>query len=83
MPIPADDDLADLVRSALARHCGGPAISAIYLFGSVATGQSTPQSDLDIAVLSPRQLPEAALFEAGLDLGRDTGRDVDLLPESR
>lgn len=79
MPIPADDDLATLVRTALARHCGDPAISAIYLFGSAATGQSTPESDLDIAVLTPRQLPETSLFEAGLDLGRDTGRDVDLV----
>ncbi len=60
-----------------------PRTQAIYLFGSAATGETRPGSDIDIAVLLP---PDQAM-QAGslggsplqLDLEDELSRDVDLI----
>lgn len=56
-----------------------PDLDAIYLFGSAATGQATPQSDLDIALLAPEALDPLQLFDAGLEAARLLDREVDLV----
>ena len=43
------DALLESIRQVLARH--GDAVSAAWLYGSVARGEDSPGSDLDIAVL--------------------------------
>ena len=58
-------------------------VAAVYLFGSVARGESRPGSDLDVAVLL-EPAPERGTFESlRLDLRAELesglGRDVDLV----
>lgn len=43
------DALLESIREVLAKR--GPAVSAAWLYGSVARGQDSPASDLDIAIL--------------------------------
>lgn len=43
------EDLLEAIRTALRRH--GAAVSAAWLYGSVARGEDAPASDLDIALV--------------------------------
>lgn len=60
-----------------------PALQAIYLFGSVATGHQGPESDVDLGVLlGPRDAKAAGSLlgsELQCDLEALLGRKVDLL----
>ncbi len=51
----------------------------IYLFGSGARGELTPESDYDLAVLTGNPFPAPEKFKCGLDLGVTLNRDVDLI----
>ncbi len=57
-----------------------PDVLALYLFGSQATGKTTPESDVDLAVLLR---PKVDGFHLKLDLGARfaelLGRSVDLV----
>jgi len=58
---------------------GHPEIRLALLFGSVATGRATPESDLDVAIKAERalsSLDKTALIE---ELAEATGRPVDLI----
>ena len=70
-PIP--DALIDALRGAL------PDVVAIYVFGSAATGQEHPDSDLDMALLPAGPVDAGALWELGQVLAGSAGRDVDLV----
>jgi predicted nucleotidyltransferase len=50
--------------------------TAVYAFGSVATGRTGPRSDLDLAVVG---LPPALYFDALGELMRTLPCDVDLV----
>ncbi len=52
---------------------------AVYLFGSVAQGDTSATSDLDIAVLAARPLTEAHRLAVEEQLAVAAGRDVDLV----
>lgn len=54
-------------------------IDGVWLFGSFARGEATPDSDVDLAVLGPRPFDPVAIFDLGLALGVLSGRDVDLV----
>jgi uncharacterized protein len=60
--------------------------AAVYLFGSVARGEATEASDVDVAVLFG-QAPEPSLSGAGLtlegEIERHLGRPVDLVTLNR
>ena len=56
-----------------------PEASAIYLFGSAASGGARPDSDLDLAVLGPRPLPPERMIRAREELAERLRRDVDLV----
>ena len=59
-----------------------PDLQALYLFGSAATGELGPQSDIDLALLfSPAQSKTLPLYgsEAHSALSRYVGRDIDLI----
>lgn len=56
-----------------------PEVQAIYLFGSQVTGGATKDSDLDIAVLVPTNLPALVMWNLGQDLAGALNIDVDLI----
>lgn len=69
-----DDDLViEALRKAL------PDLVAIYRFGSTATGQAVPGSDVDIAVLPSSPLDPAFRFDLQETLAVALHRSVDLV----
>jgi predicted nucleotidyltransferase len=60
----------------LARH---PEVRLAFLFGSMARGQATEQSDLDLAVAGEAPLPAETLHRLITDLAELSGRPVDLV----
>jgi predicted nucleotidyltransferase len=56
-----------------------PELLALYLFGSEASGEAGPRSDVDLAVLLPGKAPPLLLWEAANAVGERLGRDVDLV----
>ena len=52
----------------------------IYGFGSFFSGQPRPDSDVDIAYLSRRDVPSLENFRLSQELGTLFSRDVDLIP---
>nr|WKN34085.1 nucleotidyltransferase domain-containing protein [Tunicatimonas sp. TK19036] len=71
--MPLTNLLTSLLQKAL------PQIQAIYLFGSIAQGQSTPESDVDIAILCPERLEPLHRWNLAQQLARELHRDVDLI----
>ena len=69
------------IRTVVLKHY--PAMQAVYLFGSMATGEEGPDSDADIGLLLPiAEAKErgALLFSpCAFELADQLGRDVDLL----
>lgn len=58
------------VARLVARH---PDIQAAYIFGSVAQGRARPDSDIDVAVLLGRRLPDARALRYRLALAGELG----------
>lgn len=58
---------------------GIPNLLAVYAFGSCISGTAGPQSDLDLAVLTPTYADPVNLWELSGDLADVVGRPVDLL----
>ena len=58
------------VARVVARH---PDIQAAYIFGSVAQGRARPDSDIDVAVLLGRRLPDARALRYRLTLAGELG----------
>ena len=56
-----------------------PGCMAIYLFGSYATGASTPESDVDLAVLGAAPLGDVERWDLAQTLAVALGCDVDLV----
>ncbi|MFH1738545.1 MAG: nucleotidyltransferase domain-containing protein [bacterium] len=71
---------ASIVKTVL-KHF--PAVQGIYLFGSCATGNEWPQSDVDIALLLPHEQSKTEknllLSECRFDLEKALHKQVDLL----
>ena len=55
----------------------------MYLFGSLASGDARPDSDVDLAVLAPRPLPHDRLVRVREELAERLRRDVDLVDLAR
>ncbi len=66
------------VRVALAKHN----VSEARVFGSVARGEQTPTSDIDIAVRMPADTDLIDIAALGLDLESILGVPVDVVPFS-
>ncbi len=60
-----------------------PDVLAIYVYGSFASGDERPQSDLDLAVLLPAKREITDLLGLIGELAMRIGRDVDLIDLSR
>lgn len=56
-----------------------PELHALYVFGSVATGDERPGSDVDLAVLAPRKLGGEERWRLQERVARRLGRSVDLV----
>jgi predicted nucleotidyltransferase len=56
-----------------------PDLQAAYLFGSYASGEAGPQSDLDLAVLLPRSADPVFIWELSCELADLAGVPVDLV----
>ena len=84
-PLPSDDQLAQLVLDAVARHSGNDVatkIQSVHLFGSASADRMRPDSDIDLAVLRPggtAPIAPVALFDAAQTVAIELGRDVDLV----
>lgn len=57
--------------------------SAVYMFGSAATGRSHPGSDIDLAILPEHPCDPVEVFEAANRLAQRLGRHVDLVDLNR
>lgn len=64
------------IREVLNRHSG---IRLAILFGSLASGSATRDSDLDLAVAADRPLDVEGKLNLIADLAEATGRPVDLI----
>lgn len=64
---------SDLVIRAL------PGVFAIYVFGSRASGQQTPESDLDLAILGGEPVEPARLYDIARALEVELDTDIDLV----
>jgi len=69
-------DLNNRIRHVLAQHGD---IRLAILFGSLAKGRATPESDLDLAVLMDAPLSAATKMALIGDLSLAMGRPVDLI----
>ena len=69
-------DLNKRIQHVLAQHGG---IRLAILFGSLATGRATPESDLDLAVLMDAPLSAETKMALIGDLSQAMGRPVDLI----
>ena len=58
---------------------GHPELEVVLLFGSMASGQGRPDSDVDLAVQAARPLDAASKLALIAELGDATGRPVDLI----
>ena len=69
-------DVNNRILHVLAQHGG---IRLAILFGSLATGRATPESDLDLAVLMDAPLSAETKMALIGDLSQAMGRPVDLI----
>ena len=73
-------DSRALMERATARIVGEmPGILAVYVFGSLASGQRSPDSDLDLAVLPSNRLDPEKLYRLARALEAQLDIDVDLV----
>ena len=56
-----------------------PEVSAIYLFGSYGTKFETPQSDVDLAILTMDKVDKVKLWELAQEIAIKINKDVDLI----
>lgn len=56
-----------------------PSLAGVYLFGSHATGDAGPESDVDLAFFAGRALPRANLLRLRDQVAAALRRDVDLV----
>ena len=74
--------LASQLQNTIIHHLQavlGDDLQGIMLYGSQATGQSTPESDIDLAVLSDGPVDPALLWNTAQELACQVMKDVDLV----
>jgi len=70
---------ADLDSTKLAEFCRRDGIPRLFLFGSVARGEATPDSDVDLIAELPDDVSLLDLVRLERGLSSALGRKVDLL----
>ncbi|MBC7359351.1 MAG: nucleotidyltransferase domain-containing protein [Desulfacinum sp.] len=77
----AVDRIAEAVRPLAERT---PNLTAVYVFGSTATGRATDKSDVDLAVLlDPDPGPDFDLLGFGVEVEKALGNAVDVVVLNR
>lgn len=56
-----------------------PSLKVVYLFGSMASGDNTKDSDIDLAFMSTVTLSSIARFDLSQSLARKLNKDIDLV----
>jgi len=78
-------ELIEKHRAALGELCRRFGVSRLYVFGSAASGEFRPSSDLDFVVSMADRLPNGIYADRFLDLADELeglfGRRVDLVSE--
>lgn len=69
-------DVVEPIGRVIAGH---PELEVVLLFGSMASGQGRPDSDVDLAVQAAHPLDAASKLALIAELGDATGRPVDLI----
>jgi hypothetical protein len=72
----------DIDTEAIVRICRAGGATQIALFGSVARGENTPDSDVDVLVRFGKPISLLTLVRLERELAEALGRDVDLLTEA-
>ena len=72
----------DIDTEAIVRICRAGGATQIALFGSVARGENTPDSDVDVLVRFEKPISLLTLVRLERELAEALGRDVDLLTEA-
>jgi uncharacterized protein len=70
------ENLLELIRAVLSRH---PGVQLCILFGSTAAGNSSPDSDLDIAIAGEKPLSAEEYLELIEEFTDAANRKVDLV----
>lgn len=86
--ISAEDDVTELIevhQAALAELCRRFGVDRLYVFGSAASGDLRPSSDVDLVVSMADRLPTGTYADRFLDFAEAVeallGRRVDLVSE--
>ena len=69
----------DYISSAVSRVLTQYDVSEAYLFGSVARGEQTPDSDIDLRLVCGNTMTFGALYELSHELEKELGRKVDIV----
>ncbi len=78
------DVTVDLRDSRIAEVCRRYGVAELSVFGSVARGDDTDESDVDLLyVLAPNSMLGFEIVDLRDDLEKIVGRPVDLVPKSR
>ena len=75
--------MSETLKNQLSSYFSTQPVEKVWLFGSFARGEQTPQSDVDIMVSFDKERP-VGLFAMGgmyMDLKRLLGREIDLVEE--
>lgn len=72
----------EIDTEALTTVCRANDIDYLALFGSVARGEATPESDIDLLVHFSRRKSLLDLVRVEREIAEVLGRDVDLLTEA-
>jgi predicted nucleotidyltransferase len=67
----------DSVLGIVQRHY--PNLQGLYLFGSGASGQEQPESDIDLAILLPKATDPVLLWEGAQQTAVEVGKRVDII----
>lgn len=78
-PVGIPDMMIDAIRDAVWSAVAPLDPDAVYLFGSVAAGQSRPTSDVDVALLVRAPLAAIDRYDLAGAMAAAIGRDVDLI----
>lgn len=68
-------DISTAVSRVLARYDA----SEVYLFGSFARGEQTPDSDIDLRLVCGNTMTFGTLYELSHELEKELGRKVDIV----
>ncbi len=80
LPCPAKDAVVDTLRDLLPQLALMGGVVGVFLFGSVARGEDTPESDVDVAVQMPPDVAAKYRVRDFMELHLNRRVDLTRLP---